>query len=150
VNNILSDFFEFAGLSYGNTVDQVFDVYGVPDDEYRNEENSYFVFYYEMYDEYSLNISFSTHTFKIESIFLGLHSFRAVKALLLKCNVEEPKSGFLGSNMDEIIDCFGTPHDWHQNYISYRMKNLEVEFWCPIDERYICRRIKVKWFTDEK
>ncbi len=142
----IKDFYRFTGVQYGDTIDQVFDIFGVPNDEYKNPDNSYFVFYYEMCDEYALNISFNAENFKIESVFLGLHSYRAVRFLLDKFKITEPKASFIGNSMDEIIDVFGLPDEWHRNFIAYRQQDLEVEFYCPRDEKSLCRRIKVKWF----
>jgi hypothetical protein len=142
----IKDFYSFAGLNFGETVDQVFDLFGIPDDEYKNPDNSYFVFYYMMNNEFALNISFSSTTFKIESIFLGLHSWRAVRNLLEKYRIDEPKACFIGKSMDEVIDLFGIPDKRMKNYITYTKKKIEVEFYYPGDERSYCRRIKVRWF----
>lgn len=142
----IEDFFSFSGLKYGDTIDQIFDLFGAPDDEYNNPDNRYVVFYYDMNDEFAINISFSSIDFKVESVFLGLHSKRAVKKLLEKFKIDEPKAAFIGNTVDEIYDYFGLPDQKRKNFIAYTEKNIEVEFYCPYDERSICRRIKVKWF----
>ncbi len=142
----IGDFLDFVGLHYNETIDRVFDIYGVPDDEFKNKDSNYFVFYYLMLDEYVFNISFSSEDFKIESIFLGLHSSKAVDLLLEKFGIDEPKASFIGGNMDEIIDVFGIPNEQGKNFISYISDKMEVEFFFPFDERSLCSRIKVKWF----
>jgi hypothetical protein len=140
------DFQNFISLSYGDTVDQVFDVFGVPHEEYRNDENTYFVFYYRQNSEIVLSISFSVHSFRIESVFLGLNSIKRVRSFLSKHEITECQTSFIGHSLDEIYDYFGVPDDIAKNYISYKMHHMEVEFYCPTDERSLCKRIKVKWF----
>lgn len=142
----IEEFFNFAGLKYGNTTDNVFDIFGPPDDTYSNPENSYVVFYYKCRDEFTLNISFSKDNFRIESIFLGLHSKRTVTLILEKFGIYEPKACFIGNRLDEIIDYFGVPEEQNRNFVSYIIPKMEVEFYCPGDEKDICTRIKVKWF----
>ncbi len=142
----INEFFHFSGIHYGDTIDQVLDLLGAPDDQYKNSDNSYFVLYYESLGEFALNISLSSSTFKVESIFLGLHSQRAVNELMKKFNIHEPKASFIGKTMDEIIDCFGIPNEKKKTFISYSEKNIEVEFYYPRNEKLQCKRIKVKWF----
>jgi hypothetical protein len=142
----IEKFFSFTGLHYGDTIDQIIDLFGIPDDEYKNPHNSYTVFYYKMYNDDILSISFSNADFKVESIFLGLHSSRPVKHLLEKFRIVENKASFIGNTMDQIIDYFGIPDEQHREFISYSSQKLEVEFYCPYDEKSLCTRIKVKWY----
>lgn len=144
----IQDFYHFSGLHFGEGIDHVLDIFGPPDDEFKHKDRNYFVLYYKMLDEYALNISFSSRTYIIESIFLGLHSYKAADSLLKKFHIHEPKALYIGSSMDEIIDTFGIPDEQRRNFILYKAHNMEVEFFFPVDERSFCSRIKVKWFYD--
>ncbi len=142
----IEEFFSFTGLNYGDTTDNIFDSFGAPDDTYSNPDNSYTVFYFKYQDEFTLNISFSNESQKIESIFLGLHSKKAVTLILEKYGIYEPKACFIGNTLDEIIDYFGLPSEQNRNFVTYNYKKIEVEFYCPDERKAICTRIKVKWF----
>ena len=99
-----------------------------------------------MFDELALNISFNADNFWIESVFVGLYSYRGVRFRVDKFGIDDPKASFVGNSMDEIIDVFGVPDEWYRNFLAYKCNAIEVEFYCSRDEKSMCKRIKVKWF----
>ena len=142
----ISDFSNFLGLTYGDTIDKAIAIFGEQHDSYNNPENHYQVYYYRFRSEDTLSISFSRESRKIESVFLGQRRASAVWDMIDTLKIDDLKAGFIDKHIDEIIDHFGVPDEENPDSYIYRDSRMEVEFLCPENNDFFCQSINIVWF----
>ncbi|PLW93180.1 MAG: hypothetical protein C0592_06920 [Marinilabiliales bacterium] len=142
----LDNFKSFLGISYGDTIDKAIEVFGNPNDEYRNEENHYCVYYYHFEKDDVLSISYNKENNLIESMFLGQRHTQSTLGWLRMKQIEDEKSSFLGLHIDEIIDVLGVPTEEEVNDFVYKGDKIEIDFNCPEENDFFCQRILLNWY----
>ena len=142
----IHEFSSFLGLEHGDTIDKAIELFGNPDDEYRNEDNHYCVMYYKYHDEDIISISYNKENNIIESIYLGQRSPSKVWDWMESHQIDDEKVSLLVKHIDEIIDIFGIPDTEETNNFIYKTGNIEIDFNCPEDNDFFCRRIFLNWF----
>jgi hypothetical protein len=142
----LDNFKSFLGIEYGNSIDKAIELFGKPDDEYRNDDNHYGVYYYKNKDEDILSISFNKENNIIESMYLGQHKAENVWSWLEMHQINDEKASLLDKHIDEIIDMFGVPSEEEINDFIYVSENMEIDFHCPEESDFSCQRIFLNWY----
>lgn len=139
------DFKTFLGVSHGDTIEKVASLFGAPDQVYDNPDNHYVIQYFRFANEDTLSVSFSKLSNKVETVFFGSRRVNLAFEWLESIHVEEPKAMLLDKHIDEIIDILGVPDDEEPDDFFYRTPEMELDFFCPEENDFFCRRIMVTW-----
>jgi hypothetical protein len=140
-------FQSFLGVNRGEGVERVTTLFGNPDEEYNNSENHYIIYYYRFGDSDVLSISFGKETMVVETIYFGHRRIQNTFDWLESVGIDDPKAYLLDKHIDEIIDLLGVPDEEEPDDFFYRTDNMEVNFYCPEENDFFCRRIMVSWFA---
>jgi uncharacterized protein len=144
------DFLHFAGLSYGDTFDDVVALFGEPTSvlpEYEQDASPSVS--YEINGKDCLQIIYDRPTRRVEFVRVGCGQIRD---LLLSKQVDDTKLALLARPKDSILERYGPPDETQSNY-SYAYDFQEVEgsegqvtFICNDSSDNLCDEIWVQWF----
>lgn len=140
------DFRKFLGLSSGDTSDAVLRLFGEPDQSYNNPENHYIIHYFRFSDDDVLSVSINKADQKIETVFFGGRNNNFALDWIDSLRIDDPKATLLGKHIDEIIDILGVPDEEEPDDFLYQDDGLEVDFYCPEENDFFCKRIMVTWY----
>ncbi len=141
------EFNSFLGLTRGDQIGRVEQLFGKPDQVYDNNDNHYIIHYFRFADEDILSVSFNRIDLRIETIFLGCRRLHLTFDWLESLHIDEPKAMLLDKHIDEIIDLLGVPDEEDPDDFFYTTQDLEIDFYCPEENDFFCRRIMVTWFN---
>lgn len=145
----LVDYLHFAGISYGDTFDEVVSLFGDPTSiDLNGEEYSFASASYEIQGERCLDVFYDKATRRVENIHV---SCERVRAILLNKQVDDPKLELFAQHRDSILDKYGPPSNARSDTYEYEFAGEgdsegEVDFSCYPFWDSACKSISVLWF----
>jgi uncharacterized protein len=144
------DYLHFAGLSYGDTFDDVVALFGEPTSVHPEyEQDTSPSVSYEINGKDCLQIIYDKPTRRVEFVRAGCGQIRD---LLLSKQVDDAKLALLDQHKDSILKKYGSPDETQSNF-SYAYdfeaeggSEGQVDFICEDSSGDLCDQIWVQWF----
>lgn len=148
----LVDYLHFAGISYGDTLDDVVTLFGEPTsvdlDDGQNSFPGADYARYQIEGEDCLDVGYQRATRRVESLQVKCTRLRNV---LLGKQLDDPKLALLLQPRDSIFDRYGSPEStvtgiYDFNFETEGERDGSITFYCFDFWDSRCKEISVQWF----
>lgn len=138
----------FLGITYGDTIDKVYKIFGEPTEIDQNDNYSFISVYYHYNSEHVLTFTYDKVTRKVEVTRLksNLNPDATASLRYVGERQKDTKALFLGQSKKEILANFGNPGRVNAGNYEYSSSNFSLTFICYDFQDEKCSEIYLQWY----